>query len=168
MKRFILALALVLACVSASAQYIKEDITLEGGRRKIVGMPCIQNQGFQQYMINYKYLAKGDTRYILLEIVCLGQETVWNVTDGSTALIKLLGGGMQSMTATASEFGNSTSTIKVSFTIWEDFNKQSLGITDIMFRTSFGSPENIKIHLDEKCQEHLQKSYLEIMARAGL
>ena len=73
------------------------------------------------------------------------------------------------MTATDSEFiRNNSSSIKVCFAIAEEFNEQALGITDIMFRTSFGNPANIKIHLDEKCQEHLHKSYLEIMARAGL
>jgi hypothetical protein len=72
------------------------------------------------------------------------------------------------MTATDSEFGSDKSIIKVAFAIAEDFDKQALGITDIICRTSFGSPANIKIHLDEKCQEHLQRSYLEIMARAGL
>lgn len=168
MRRLILVLASILLCLSVSAQYIKEDVKLEGNRRMIVGTSCIQNQDFQQYMINYKYLAKEGTKYMILELVCLGQDSAWSVTDGSSALVKILGGGMQSMTATACEFGNSTSTVKVKFAIAEDFDKQSLGITDIMFRTSFGSPANIKIHLDEKCQEHLQKSYLEIMARAGL
>lgn len=167
MKRLISFCAMLLLCVAASAQYIKEDINM-AGLRSITGTPCIQNQGFQQYMINYKYLSKEDTKYVLLELVCLGQDSAWSVSGGSSALIKILGGGVQSMTATASEFGNSTSTVKVAFAIAEDFEKQQLGITDIMFRTSFGSPENIKIHLDEKCQEHLQKSYLEIMVRAGL
>ena len=146
MRRLILILAFIAICWSASAQYIKEDFEL-AGVRSITGLPCIQNQDYQQYMINYKYLAKEGTKYMLLELVCLRQDSAWIVSGGSSALIKLLGGGLQSMTATDSEFGSDT---------------------DIMFRTSFGSPANIKIHLDEKCQEHLQKSYLEIMARAGL
>lgn len=167
MQRLILVLAFITVCWSASAQYIKEDFEL-AGVRSITGMPCIQNQDYQQYLINYKYLAKEGTKYMLLELVCLRQDSAWIVSGGSSALIKLLGGGLQSMTATDSEFGSDKSTIKVAFALAEDFDKQGLGITDIMFRTSFGSPANIKIHLDEKCQEHLHKSYLEIMARAGL
>ena len=167
MRRLILFLAFIAVCWSASAQYIKEDFEL-AGIRSITGTPCIQNQDYQQYMINYKYLAKEGTEYMLLELVCLRQDSAWMVSGGSSALIKLLGGGLQSMTATDSEFGPDKTTIKVTFAVAEDFDKQGLGITDIMFRTSFGSPANIKIHLDEKCQEHLQKSYLEIMARAGL
>ena len=168
MKRFILILASIFLCWSVSAQYIKEDFNINVVR-SITGMPCIQNQGDQQYMINYKFLSRDNTKYMILELVCLRQDSVWSVIGGSSALIKLLGGGMQSMTATDSEFiRNNSSSIKVCFAIAEEFNKQALGITDIMFRTSFGSPANIKIHLDEKCQEHLQKSYLEIMARAGL
>ena len=168
MKRFILALALALACVSASAQYIKEDLKLEGGRRKITGTPCMIYHDGQPFMMNYKYLATGEDKVMILEVVCGCQQTWWTVNEGATGLVKILGGGLQSMTVTGFDFDMAKNIMTVTFTIYEDLQKQTLGITELLFRTSSGEPSAIKIPLDERSQEHLHKSYLEIMARAGL
>ena len=167
MKRFILALALVIVSVSASAQYIKENELL-GDIHRIIGTPCMIYHEGQPFMLNYKYLGKEDTKYMLLEIVCGNQKTWWTVNDGGTGIVKILGGGFQNMTITGFDFDMNKNIMKLSLVIYEDFQKQALGITDVLFRTSSGEPSAFKIHLDEKCQEHLHKSYLEIMAMAGL
>ena len=173
MRKFIFILTFISVCWSAFGQegmethYIKENMVV-GDIHMIKGMPCVGYHGNVEFLLNYKYLGKEDAKYILLEIVCEKQRPWWCVEGGNMALVKLLGGSSQSMTITNV---NAEMTIdKISFALArdKDFKEQALGITEVIFRTSHGSPELIKILIDEENQKRLHKQYLYILAAAHL
>lgn len=173
MRRFIFILAFISVCWSAFGQegmethYIKENIAM-GDIHMIEGMPCVGYHGDVKFLLNYKYLGKGDTKYILLEIECEKQRPWWCVENGGTALVKLIGGSCQSMTITGVKAEMTIDRISFALAIGKDFNEQALGVTEVLFRTSHGSPESIKIQIDEENSVRLQKQYLYILAAAHL
>lgn len=134
----------------------------------IKGMPCVGYHGNVEFLLNYKYLGKEDAKYILLEIVCEKQRPWWCVEGGNMALVKLLGGSCQSMTIINVNAEMTIDKISFALAIDKDFKEQALGITEVLFRTSHGSPEQIKILIDEENQIRLHKQYLYILAAAHL
>lgn len=173
MRKLILILVPILLCCSAFGQDLKKEHNIAehyvfGDRQMIVGTPCIGYYDGVPVMLNYKYLGNGGDHYVLIEGVCEKQKTWWSVKEGNTALIKLLGGGVQSMTFTEVKTEALKNKISFVLAIIEDFKPQELGISDILFRTSYGVPESIKIHLDEANQILLHKQYLYIMIAANL
>lgn len=134
----------------------------------IVGSLCVGYHDGVPYMLNYKFLGKGEEKFLLLEILCEKQKTWWTVNEGNTALIKILGASTQSMTFTEVKTEAVKNKIKLTLATDKDFDAHALGITDILFRTSYGKPESIKIHLDEQSQIHLHKQYMYMMPAANL
>lgn len=173
MRRLILVLAFIAVCWSAfgqegmEAHYIKENI-IAGDIHMITGMQCVGYHGDVKFLLNYKYLGQGEKKYILLEIVCEKQRPWWCVENGNTALVKLHGGSCQSMTIFDVKAEMIIDMISFRLALDKDFNEQALGITEILFRTSHGSPDVIKICLDEENQIRLHKQYLYILAAAHL
>jgi hypothetical protein len=177
MRKLILILASILFCLLACCSAFGQDVMKEhniaehlilGDTRIIRGTPCVGHYDGVPVIIKYRYFGQDGGHCVMLECVCEKQKTWWTVNEGNKALVKLLGGSSQSMTFTTVKSEAIKDRISFVLAINEGFDKLALGITDILFRVSYGKPESIKIHLDEQNQMHLHKQYLYIMTAAGL
>lgn len=168
MKRILTFLLASVLCHAAFAQtYIKNDLKLKD-KHVIVCEPCIQNQGEQQYAIWYNYMENTDIKIVTLEMLCSKQESWWTVAQDTRCIVKFAPGGFHTIDTILSEIKSySDNIIYISFYV-KDYEKHLDGISEIMFRTTTGSPASIKITIDEKCREHLQKSLAELLHLSGL
>lgn len=160
MKRIALLCALILACFSASAQYIKSDSTYVHGARSIVTTPCMHlAENYAAYLLNYTYVSDKGREVITLNIYCTNAG-VWYLLDGTTARAKMADGTYSGLTLY--KFENDDGVNVCQFYITTGRENHLAGITDIVFDTSFGEPETVIIHLDERCTKHLGRSMREL------